>query len=220
MDKALRNYIQRLDTKTIQRYNTRFDKLGVNAKTLGWGSTQDQYTRFGAATYYVDFSHRTVLDVGCGFADFLDFLSKKKIGIKKYKGIDINKNLLRVAEKKYPQAVFRLRNILLNNYKKPQADIVTLFGILNFRLHGVTNIAYTKAMLDAAWMATKEVLVVDFLSDYRTKDYKKESFVYYHKPRQVLDYCFKLSNNIVLVHDYQPIPQKEFMVIMRKEFRR
>lgn len=210
------NKIKQIDDLTIKRYNKRFEEYGLEAKTLGWGCKEDQFTRFEAATRYVDFRGKSVLDIGCGFADFHEFLISNDIKIKKYKGIDINDKLIEVAKKRFPKNKYEVRNILLNNYDIGQADIVTLFGLLNFKLE-TDNLAYTKEMITEAWKITKEMLIVDFLSTHLTKEYPKEDFVYYHNPKDVLDLCFELCDNVVLVHDYHPIPQKEFMVILKRE---
>jgi len=213
----MKKYIDILDKETIKRYNKRFDEYGISAKTLGWGSKKDQLTRFKTATTFIDFTNKSILDIGCGFSDFYDFIIKKNIKIKEYKGIDINKNLINVSRKKYPKNKYEIRNILLNNYDVYQADIVTLFGLLNFKLNNINNLDYTKKMINESWKITKKILIIDFLSIHLTKDYPKENFVYYHDPKDILDICFELSNNIILIHDYLPIPQKEFMIIMKKE---
>ena len=217
--KLSKDEIKKVDNVTIKRYNKRFKEYGLEAKTLGWGSKKDQLTRFETATFYVDFAGKSVLDIGCGFADFYEFLMSNDIKIKKYKGIDINGKLIEVAKKRFPENKYETRNILLNNYDKEQAGIITLFGILNFKLE-TDNLAYTKEMITEAWKITKETMIVDFLSTHLAKEYPKEDFVYYHNPKDVLDLCFKLCDNVVLVHDYPPIPQKEFMVILKKETRK
>ncbi len=211
-----RDEIERIDNETVDRYNKRFEKYGVEAKTLGWGCKDDQIIRFTTAITYTDFSGKSVLDIGCGFADFYHFLINKGIKIKKYKGIDINGKLIQVAKKRFPQNEYEVRNILLENYGKIQGEIVTLFGLLNFKLNEINNLNYTRIMIDAAWKIAKETLIVDFLSTHLTKSYPKEDFVYYHNPKDVLDFCFRLCDNIVLVHDYPSIPQKEFMAILKK----
>lgn|GEM_PF-485115 len=209
--------IQHIDNSTIERYNKRFEKFGVEARSLGWGSRQDQWIRFQAALRYVNFQGRSVLDVGCGFGDFYEFLTVNGIQLKRYVGIDINEKLLGIAKKRFPKNTFEVRNILLNNYPAEQTEIVTLFGLLNFKLHLMENIEYTQKMIAAAWKITKEELIVDFLSTNLSKTYPEESAVYYHDPKDVLDICFSLSDNVVLVHDYPSIPQKEFLVIIKKE---
>lgn len=209
--------IKNLDKVTIKRYNERFQKFGIEPRTLGWGCKKDQLTRFEAATNYINFSGRSVLDIGCGFADFYEFLLKKDIKIKKYKGIDINKNLIKTAKKRFPKNKYGVRNVLLDNYKRKQADIIILLGLLNFKLNNLDNLAFSKKMIKAAWEITKETLIVDFLSSYLTKDYPREDSVYYHHPCNILKFALKLSDNVVLFHDYLPIPQKEFMIILKRK---
>lgn len=207
--------IKWIDEEAIKRYTTRFAKHGIDPKTLGWGSREDQITRFAAATRYLDFSGKSVLDIGCGFSDFYEFLIKEGIKTKEYRGIDITEKLIVASRKRYAENKYEVRNILLDNYDTEAADIVVLFGLLNFKLE-MDNLSYTRQMIAASWKITREALIVDFLSTHLTKDYPQEDFVYYHNPKELLDICFGLSNNIVLVHDYPPIPQKEFLVILKK----
>lgn len=210
-----KEHIDQIDNTTIKRYNERFDKYGIEAKTLGWGSKEDQLVRFESSIRYTNFTGKSVLDIGCGFSDLYQFLNEKNIQIKEYRGIDINAKLIEVAKNRFPENRYTVRNILINNYDTEQTDIVTLFGLLNFKLD-YDNLKYTKDMLAAAWKITKETLIVDFLSTHLTTNYPKEDVVYYHNPTDVLDICFELSENLLLVHDYRPIPQKEFMIVLRK----
>ena len=46
--------------------------------------------------------------------------------------------------------------------------------------------------------------------------YKKENFVNYFDPLKVLNLVFNLSPYVKLIHDYISIPQREFMLIIRK----
>ena len=61
-----------------------------------------------------------------------------------------------------------------------------------------------------------ETLIVDFLSTNLTSDYPKEDFVFYHDPQEILEFALTLTDNVKLVHDYLPIPQKEFILILSK----
>jgi SAM-dependent methyltransferase len=213
--KISKEEIMDIDNTTIARYNRRFEKYGISAKTLGWGSKENQFTRFKTAVTHADLSGKSVLDIGCGFADFYDYLLNDDI--KSYKGIDINPKLIEIAKSRFPENEYEVRNILLDNHSHDKADIVTLFGILNFKLKTGNNLAYTKSMITRAWGMTGETLIIDFLSSYLTKEYEKEDFVYYHNPLDILKFCFSLSDNILLIHDYPPIPQKEFMIILKRD---
>ena len=208
-----RTQILKLDGETIKRYNKRLKEYGDNPRTLGWDNHKSQIIRFQTATKYTEFDNRTILDIGCGLGDFYEYLDEHN-EIQSYKGIDINDKLLSMCIKKYPECGFENRNILLNNFNDKRFDIVTLFGLLNFKIEN--NIEYTKQMINEAWKITNKNLIVDFLSSNLTKDYPKEDFVYYHNPKDVLDISFELTDDLILLHNYRPIPQKEFMIILKK----
>ena len=59
-------------------------------------------------------------------------------------------------------------------------------------------------------------LVVDFLSTSLTPDYPKEDAVFYHDPEKMLSFALGLTPNVTLIHDYPPIPQKEFMLVLHR----
>jgi hypothetical protein len=69
-------------------------------------------------------------------------------------------------------------------------------------------------MIQKAFSSVSETLVVDFLSLYRTPDYPEEDFVFYHDPSAMLTFALSLTPNVRLIHDYAPIPQKEFMLVL------
>ena len=50
-------------------------------------------------------NNSTLLDFGCGFSDFAQFLEKKKFNVKYY-GCDLIDAFLKVSKNKYPQYTF------------------------------------------------------------------------------------------------------------------
>jgi len=62
----------------------------------------------------------------------------------------------------------------------------------------------------------RELLVVDFLSLQYAPNYPKEDFVFYHDPLKMLEFAFELTPNVLLKHNYAPIPQREFMLYLYK----
>lgn len=208
--------LKKINVQTIDRYNVRFGKFGEDAMTLGWDSRKSQNERFKAATQLFDFRNKEIYDIGCGFADFYGYLLNKKIRPKSYVGIDINKNLIGVAKNKYPQCRFMIRDILLEPFKKEVCDCAVMFGVLNFRLRTFGNYNYAKRIITTAFNIVKEALVVDMLSLYRDKGYPKEDFVFYYSPEKIFRFAQTTTKDVILKHDYSPIPQKEFMLCLRK----
>ena len=199
--------------ETLNRYQTRFLELGVSPKTLGWGKVSDQQIRFQAMADNYDFEGKTVMDVGCGFADFYAFLKSKGITCN-YIGVDIIPEFLACAKNKFPEAEFIEANFMLESRELPKADIVLTNGTLNFKQTFISNMEFTEDFMKLACANAEEAVIMDFLSTNLTKEYPKETQVFYHDPLDVLTMALRYTNDVKLIHDYPAIPQKEFICIL------
>lgn len=199
--------------ETLARYQTRYFELGVSPQTLGWGKASDQQERFTALINNYAFHGETILDIGCGFADFYEFLKSKGI-LCNYIGVDIIPEFLACARKKFPDAAFIQANFMLESSRLPRADVVITNGTLNFKQTLINNMEYTSDFMKLAYEKADKAVIMDFLSTYRTKDYPKEEQVFYHDPSEVLKMAFRYTNDVKLIHNYQAIPQKEFICML------
>lgn len=210
--------LKEIARETRERYSCRLRKFGRDVRTLGWGTRDQQWTRFEATLYGLPHLHgKTILDIGCGFGDYLSFLREKGIYPSKYIGWDLNPELIEEAKKIFkndPVAIFEVKNILeLNEKIAPVAEVGIMLGVLNYNLRPkFDNYEYSKLVIKKAFSLVSEVLVVDFLSSYRAPDYPKEDFVFYHRPEVMLEFALSLTPKVLLKHDYNPIPQREFML--------
>ncbi|MBU1019253.1 MAG: class I SAM-dependent methyltransferase [Patescibacteria group bacterium] len=207
-----------LGEETNDRYTQRLNKFGYDATSLGWDNKKNQMIRFDAALSLVNVDGKSVLDIGCGFGDLLDSIYESGKKPKGYTGVDINDDLLKVAKEKHPEAEFEVKNILLDpEYRKH--DFVFMNGVLNFNLKnkGIDNYEYAKDFIEKTFALAEEGLVVDMLSSYLTPDYPpEEEYVFYYSPEEMFKFAQSLTPNVVLKHDYEPIPQREFMLLLRK----
>ncbi|MBM9501962.1 methyltransferase [Leptospira sp. 201903071] len=208
----------------ISRYNNRYDKLGKDVKSLGWGSAEQQRYRFEQVLTATNFSNKNVLDIGCGFSDFLTYAIERKTDLAKYTGWDVNEKFLNENKSLESdtvsfanQDIANLADRKIPDLLKENHQISLMLGLLNFKLgDGEKNYEYSFDIIKNAFKITTEVLVVDFLSSKLTLEYPKEDLVFYHDPSVVLDFALNLTPNVVLKHDYAPIPQKEFMLFLYK----
>jgi SAM-dependent methyltransferase len=214
---SLREAAGRIERAAIDRYVARFRRFGPDPRSLGWDNQANQWIRFRAVTELVDLRSRRVLDIGCGFADLYGFLREGGVEPASYLGVDINSVLLEVAASRFPQGRYERRNILLEPFREPVADVGVMLGLLNFRLQEMDNYDYASEMIRAALSATREGLVVDFLSARRAPGYPEETAVFYYEPERMLQLGLSIAPAVVLKHDYPPIPQREFMLWLRKE---
>ena len=90
-----------------------------------------------------------------------------------------------------------------------------MLGLLNFR-QAVSNIEYSAGLLESAFDLCQEILVFDALSACRSTDYPEESSVFYYEPADILRLSLRLTPYVSIHHDYQPIPQREMLVVLRR----
>ena len=92
-----------------------------------------------------------------------------------------------------------------------------MFGLLNWKLDSEEkNYQYSIDLIESAFNAVSETLIVDFLSTNYYEGYPIEDFVFYHDPAIMIKRVNQLTCNFELIHNYKPIPQKEFMLILHK----
>lgn len=211
----------KISQETINRYSKRYESMGRNIRTLGWGSVEQQYYRFQQTLCATNFHNKSLLDIGCGFADYYEFIRSENISLNSYMGWDINPNFIKESQARFGSlAKFRQVDILDQEELKDlevSFDIVVMLGLLNFNLKDKRdNYSYSNQVIHNAFRLTEEVLIVDFLSNHRDPNYPSEDFVFYHSPSKMLDVALSLTSNVTLKHDYSSIPQKEFMLFIYK----
>lgn len=207
----------------IARYSGRYNELGYNVKSLGWGTVEQQFYRFKQTFEGIDFSHKpSILDIGCGFGDYLAAIRADAKEIKEYRGWDITTKFIEEAaniwSKQAFKATFEVQDVSSFRAITPIADAGVMLGVLNLNLcdKNIDNYEYSARLIANAYSCVKSVLIVDFLSDKLNPDYPKEDFVFYHNPARMLDFALSLSSKVILKHDYAPIPQREFMLFIYK----
>jgi len=86
-------------------YNESYSLFGHNTRTLNWGSKFSQSIRFQTLTKPFPLYGKTILDVGCGFADLHTWLNQQQI-LHHYTGIDISGKVLSKARSIHPSLSF------------------------------------------------------------------------------------------------------------------
>ena len=203
-----------------ERFAKRYELYGYSPLSLGWGSTQSQQVRFRKLISAINFDSKSILDIGCGFGDLCSFLISEGIEYRTYLGWDIVDSFIFEARNRFgqPRNSFELCDITSFEYfLEPVADISVMLGLLNWNLGSKElNIEYTQKMIQRAFDLAKECCAVDFLSSHLSPFYPVESSVFYHDPSEVIQIVSSLTSNFRILHDYPPIPQKEFMLILFK----
>jgi len=210
--------IEGINKQTLERYNKRLAEQGPGAYALGWGTEDYQRKRFHDLLHALkpeDINGKTVLDIGCGLADLYSFLKEQGFELKNYVGTDINSQFLAIAQQRYPDCTFEPRDLMLDPYAEPVADIGIMLGVMNFKL--ADNKQYAREMIKKAFAAVRETLVVNVISDVHNDEYPREPTIHYYKPNELLAFAQTLTPFCSLIHDYKGQPQHECMLVMRKQ---
>lgn len=177
-------------------YEKRYQKFGISPKSLGWDKNRARL-RFNILASLWDLKGASILDFGCGFGDFYDFLiHDKKIKKITYTGIDINPTFVEIAKKRHPNGRFL---VCTNPSELQQFDYIFASGIFN------DNIPYAKKHIEDTITAIaghcRKGFAVNFLSD---KVQYRLPHATHTDPSWALALGYRFSNNIILRNDYMP----------------
>jgi SAM-dependent methyltransferase len=192
----------------IERYEARLRRFGYSLETLGWGKQGRQDIRFGVLSQPIlESLNSSVLDVGCGFADFYDYLVDR--GWKGYYcGFDLVPGLLQVAKKRHPEIDLRELDITAPGLSLGPYDFVVGTGMFNARLKFGNNLEHIECALRNMRRVANVAICVDFMSTY--VDYQHPEG-WHTDPAWALALGKKLSRRVLLRHDYMPF---EFALII------
>lgn len=190
--------------KLLELYEGRYEQFGYDVRTVGWKDTETQRLRFKVLSDIADLSGCSVCDLGCGFGDLYPDLTEKFKNIK-YIGIDLSEKFIGEAKRRYPDAVFEVRDILQNPFKE-KVDYVLSSGALSFKIKGHEN--HVWRMLEAMMKMGSKGVAVNFLSSY--VDYTLEKNFHF-SPEKAFKMGIKLTPFVTIRHDY---PLHEFTMYL------
>ena len=187
------------DAATIAWYEDKVRRFGYDHRGLGYRSRSAQEKRFEALLALGDFDGRSLLDVGCGFGDFLDFLRSR--GIEPvYTGLDICEPMVRRCRERFAgrDARFLVEDVL--SFEPPaKYDYVIASGIFGLDSPEVRSRIWPTITRMFSW--SREGLAVNFLS--RRAPLQADERVYL-EPSELLAMAFELTPAARLDHTYLP----------------
>jgi len=187
-------------TQTAPAYLTPYldaaSRHGAGFSSLLWASPQTQAVRFTALTRLVGLNGKSLLDVGCGRADLLDFLLARRIKPAHYVGLEGVAKLADAAEtKRHADAMIVRADFVREPLRLfVAADVVYFSGSLN-----TLDPATFYATLRKAYDAAAEQLVFNFLC---SPELAGVSYLHWHQPNEVWSFCKTLTDDVRRLDDY------------------
>ena len=96
-----------MDTKIINYYNKKVKEYGPVSKGVDWNGKESQYLRFDIlSNIFEEKSDFSLLDYGCGYGEFLNYLDKNHYKNISYTGFDLSNEMITRAKLKFPNNYF------------------------------------------------------------------------------------------------------------------
>lgn len=200
--------------RIIERYNKRIEQYGSTIQALASGNEERRKMRFQVLFECGIQGGDRILDLGCGFGDFYQFLNDKLgAGNFSYTGIDINAKIIESAKEKFPTVDFRTSDILEEGLSE-KFDFIVSTSSFNLKLNDIDNYIFIQSLLSICYNSSLKGVAVDFLSDY--VDFKPTVEAFYYKPEIVFSNAKSITKCVTLRHDY---PLFEFCLYLYKDFK-
>ncbi len=187
------------DAKVAQFFNERAAEFGDSVESLDWGSRRTQQIRFAVLAEIGALNGLSILDVGCGLADFHGFLEARGIETR-YTGIDLSSDLVAIAGKKHPQIDVRVANLL--NEDVGEFDYVFGSGIHYLKVED--NAQRSEQLLRRMYEVCRIGVGTNMISAEKLAAGSLDDHVHAFEPGDVLAMGRRISNFVVLRQDYLP----------------
>ena len=185
--------------RVIQRYQDRIRQVGVSAGSLNSGSPEKQAVRHAVHAQAFVPEGRSVLDIGCGLADFYRFIKPTGRPVE-YTGYDLVPDYVEACRRAHPEASFAVRNIFAEGIDGI-FDTVVMSQVFNNRYAHSDNVAVLHTALRLAFEHSRCSVSVDMMSsdvDFQNRD------LFYYSPEEMFRFAKTLTRRVVLRHDYRP----------------
>jgi SAM-dependent methyltransferase len=200
------NEIEKQDV--IVRYAERIRNFGPIVKALGWRDVNQQKLRFKILIECMEIEDKSsILDIGCGFGDLLNYLLEKKYNVD-YCGCDLSPDVIKIASKNHKDINFLQKDILIDKFPSHSFDYVVMSGLFNYRI--TDNLKYLKSMVEESFKIARKGISFNLTTN--NVDYMDRK-LYYYDPMEIFNFCKIFTNKIVIRHDY---PLYEFTVCLKK----
>lgn len=190
-------------------YNGLVQKYGHDPRACDYGRVESQNIKFRVLSEVLPLANSSLLDVGCGFADFATFLGERFPGLR-YSGIDLCPAMVSEAQRNHPGLDLRVANISDAGIDRT-FDVVTANGI--FYLLGDKAWPMMQQLTERMYALATTAVAFNSLSAWATD---QEADEFYADPLQVVEFCRRLTPWVVLRHDYHP---RDFTVYLYKNAR-
>jgi SAM-dependent methyltransferase len=183
---------------TARWYADKVRRYGFDHRGLGFRTQTSQHKRFDAAIAMGELDGASLLDVGCGFGDLLDYLAQRRIRPREYVGLDVCEPMIRRCRERFATHEFVVGDVLAYEPRR-EFDYVIASGIFGLDAEGARE--RIRPTLERMFAWARIGLSANFLS--RRSPAPAEGRVYV-EPTEVLAMALEITPAVRLDHSYLP----------------
>jgi SAM-dependent methyltransferase len=193
-------------TRISEFYDGLVERYGHDPKACDYGSRESQAIKFKVLSEVNSLKGKTLLDVGCGFADYGQYLQHRYEQVK-YAGIDLSPAMIAEGRRLHPEFDLSICN-LFDQPCERQFDVVSANGI--FYLLGEQAPELMRKLVSHMFSLARVAVTFNSLSTWAPA---RESGEFYADPAATLEWCHELTPWVTMRHDYHP---RDFTVYLYK----
>lgn len=181
----------------IKLYQKSLTDHGAGPKAVQWADAETQAARFAVLSEISD-QIESVLDVGCGLADFCYYLRSRGSNAR-YLGVDIVPEFVELATNSLAEDPIASVELLSPDDPLPEGhDYAVLSGVFNNKRND--NWGFMTDTLSRMWKVAKCGIAFNAMTSH--VDYFDDD-LWYVDPMRVFEFCKnELGGHPVLRHDY------------------
>jgi len=179
-------------------YEESIKEFGISAQGVHWNSKYTQYKRFEIITKLIkkDIKNSTLVDVGCGFGEYYNYLQNNHKIPTRFIGLDCEQDMINICKKRFASLEFYTKDILQD--KLIEADYYTCSGALN-----ILTLDEIDIFIKKCFSSSKKGFIFNFLKNLTFNNIKKY---------EIIDICEQYTKNIIIKEDYLDNDFTIFMV--------
>jgi len=211
----MKKFLQTIENK-LSNYYASSARSKNAAQRVGWRDQRAQENRFLALAKLLPRKGSYSLnDLGCGYGDFLDFVSKQTTDKIQYRGYDISEEMIKTARIRH-RGNKQMFSLIQTTSEMEPGDFTVASGIFNLRanLSNEMWLSYILKTLVAINKKSVKGFAFNCLTKYSHSE-RMKSELYYADPLLLFDFCKKnFCQNIALLHDYDEF---DFTILVKKK---
>jgi SAM-dependent methyltransferase len=185
-------------------YAELYQRFGPSHEAVQWSSRETQLRRFEVLAQVLS-PDDSLIDLGCGLGDLLEYLRQQHGFRGRYLGLDFVPGFVAHARARYAgDPAARFEELDVTHAPLPSGyDVVLTSGMFNNRIDD--NWGFLVSTLAAMFGAARKAVAFNVMSHY--VDYEDPG-LYYCDPLRLFDHCKReLTPRVTLRHDYLVKPE-------------